>query len=81
MNFVKFYTCLKQQLDFKEIENGALYIVTDSQEIYADVADSRVKLSSSKIDWEDIKNKPTGIDEEVVISDTEPDHGRIWVKI
>lgn len=62
MNAVKFYTCSSEQLQEYNVDNGAIYVVTDTKELYVDINNQRLNLSGSRLtsglDWDSIANKP-----------------------
>lgn len=53
MAIAKFYSGTKQQLDAKSIENGAVYITTDTEEFLVDLDNKRIPLT----DIESISNQ------------------------
>lgn len=73
---IKLYKGTRNEINDKAIENGALYIATDAQELYFDDG-VRINLSLKGLTyWNDIQEKP------IEISETQPDPSivKIWIK-
>ena len=55
--FVKFYFGQQEKLDNKLIENGALYVTTDTNQVFADLNNSRIKLTNEADPLDTVANE------------------------
>lgn len=46
-SLIKFYLGLESKVQAKPVENGAIYITTDTKKMYADLLGERINLTNS----------------------------------